>query len=161
MSADGESGAKALNASRMNKSAVEIDDAVMAAWQACRESGGDEMPWLALGYESKKLLKLLGTGVKGGYASLRPHLAEDTVTYGAFRVSCDGASRFVFVASIGPHAGGMVKGRATAHTQSVENALEGTTRWEYGKVVKVHNGKELLDIDLDNGQTFDVFDAMA
>ena len=125
--ADGESGAKALNASRMNKSAVEIDDAVMAAWQACRESGGDEMPWLALGYESKKLLKLLGTGVKGGYASLRPHLAEDTVTYGAFRVSCDGASRFVFVASIGPHAGGMVKGRATAHTQSVENALEGTT----------------------------------
>ena len=43
-----------------------------------------------------------------------------------------------------------------------DNAIEGTTRWEYGKVVKVHNGKELLDIDLDNGQnlrctpTFDV-----
>ena len=33
-----------------------------------------------------------------------------------------------------------------------DNALEGTTRWEYGKVVKVHTGKELLDIDLDNGQ---------
>ena len=44
-----------------------------------------------------------------------------------------------------------------------DNALEGTTRWEYGKVVKVHTGKELLDIDLDNGQqlrfapTYDVF----
>ena len=25
-------------------------------------------------------------------------------------------------------------------------------RWEYGRVVKVHRGKELLDIDLDNGQ---------
>ena len=33
-----------------------------------------------------------------------------------------------------------------------DNALEGTMRWEYGKVVKVHTGKELLDIDLDNGQ---------
>ena len=48
-----------------------------------------------------------------------------------------------------------------------DNALEGTTRWEYGKVMKVHAGKELLDIDLDNGQQlrftpmFDVFDAMA
>ena len=25
-------------------------------------------------------------------------------------------------------------------------------RWEYGKVVKVHSGGELVDIDLDNGQ---------
>ena len=25
-------------------------------------------------------------------------------------------------------------------------------RWEYGKVIKVHAGKELLDIDLDNNQ---------
>ena len=29
--------------------------------------------------------------------------------------------------SIGPSAGGMVKGRATAHTQIVENSLVGTT----------------------------------
>ena len=48
-----------------------------------------------------------------------------------------------------------------------DNALEGTMRWEYGKVVKVHTGKELLDIDLDNGQqlrytpTFDVVAAPA
>ena len=46
-----------------------------------------------------------------------------------------------------------------------DNALAGTTRWEYGKVVKVHSGKELLDIDLDNGQqlrytpTFEVYAA--
>ena len=33
-----------------------------------------------------------------------------------------------------------------------DNALEGTMRWEYGKVVKVHTGKELLDIDMDNRQ---------
>ena len=33
-----------------------------------------------------------------------------------------------------------------------DNALEGTMRWEYGKVIKVHAGKELLDIDLDNNQ---------
>ena len=25
-------------------------------------------------------------------------------------------------------------------------------RWQYGKVVKVHAGKELLDIDLDSGE---------
>ena len=37
------------------------------------------------------------------------------------------AHRAVLAASIGPNAGGMVKGRATAHTQSVENILEGTT----------------------------------
>ena len=33
-----------------------------------------------------------------------------------------------------------------------DNALEGTMRWEYGKIVKVHEGRELVDIDLDNGQ---------
>ena len=45
---------------------------------------------------------------------------------------------------------------------SDDNALPETMRWEYGKVVKVHGGKELLDIDLDNGErmrsmpTFDI-----
>ena len=33
-----------------------------------------------------------------------------------------------------------------------DNALEGTMRWEYGRVRKVHSGKELLEVDLDNGQ---------
>jgi hypothetical protein len=33
-----------------------------------------------------------------------------------------------------------------------DNAIAGTMRWEYGKVVKVHSGGELVDIDLDNGQ---------
>ena len=43
-----------------------------------------------------------------------------------------------------------------------EGALPGTMRWSYGKIVKVISGKELLDIDLDNGEqvraapTFDV-----
>ena len=35
---------------------------------------------------------------------------------------------------------------------SDDNALAGTMRWEYGKVVKVHSGKELLDVDFDNGE---------
>ena len=45
---------------------------------------------------------------------------------------------------------------------SDDNALAGTMRWEYGKVVRVHSGKELLDVDLDNGEqmravpTFDI-----
>ena len=45
---------------------------------------------------------------------------------------------------------------------SEDNALAGTMRWEYGKVVKVHSGKELLDVDFDNGEqmravpTFDI-----
>ena len=25
-------------------------------------------------------------------------------------------------------------------------------RWQYGKIVKVHSGGELIDVDLDNGQ---------
>ena len=39
-------------------------------------------------------------------------------------------------------------------------------RWEYGTVVKVHSGKELLDINLDNGQhlrwtpLFEIFSVM-
>ena len=57
---------------------------------------------------------------------LRQHLASDAVTYGAFKVSVGGTNKHVFISAIGPNAGGMVKGRATAHTQSVENALEGT-----------------------------------
>lgn len=30
--------------------------------------------------------------------------------------------------------------------------MQSTLFWEYGKVIKVHAGKELLDIDLDNNQ---------
>ena len=33
-----------------------------------------------------------------------------------------------------------------------DNALDDTMRWEYGRVTKVYSGKELLDVDLDNGQ---------
>ena len=58
---------------------------------------------------------------------------------------------------------GMLRIKSLVRLAFEDNALEGTTRWEYGKVVKVHTGKELLDIDLDNGQqlrfapTYDVF----
>ena len=31
-------------------------------------------------------------------------------------------------------------------------ALEGTTRWQFGKVVKVYPGGELIDVDFDNGE---------
>eukprot|EP00964_Phaeocystis_antarctica_P045788 scaffold26377_cov45-Phaeocystis_antarctica.AAC.2 len=43
-----------------------------------------------------------------------------------------------------------------------DSAIEGTMRWQYGKVVKVFSGGELVDIDLDSGEelraapTFDV-----
>ena len=41
-------------------------------------------------------------------------------------------------------------------------AIEGTMRWQYGKVVKIFTGGELVDINLDSGEelratpTFDV-----
>ena len=124
--ADGQAKAEALNAGRMNACEVEFAPEVEPAWQACVGSDADAMTWLAMSYESKKKLKLLGSGV-GGYAAMRPHLADDAVTYGAFKVLQGGAAKFVFIASIGPNAGAMVKGRATAHTKSIENALEGTT----------------------------------
>lgn len=194
--ADGESGAKALNASRMNSAGgLEFAPEIAAALSECVSSA--ELSWLALGYESKKALKLLATGSSGGYAALKPHLADDAVVYSAFKVACAGSQKLVFLSSIGPNAGGMasrhqhsnqlpatsrsavqglirtaysysavspsctlrhvavrhalslalpscptacaslspylsvswpqVKGRATAHTQIVENALEGTT----------------------------------
>lgn len=124
---DGEAGAKALNASRMNNSEVDMSEPdIASAWAQCVSSEAAVLSWIALGYDGKKKLKLLGTGT-GGYANLMPHLANDQVVYGAFKVLADGAAKLVFVASIGEDAGGMVKGRATAHTQSVENALEGTT----------------------------------
>ena len=45
-----------------------------------------------------------------------------------------------------------LKKGAFVRIASDDNALAETMRWEYGKVVKVHSGKELLDIDLDNGE---------
>ena len=90
-------------------------------------SAAGEHAFIALGYESKKKLALIGAGTTGGFASLRPLLADDAVIYGAFKLSAGGTPKLCFVASIGENAGGMVKGRATAHTQIVENALEGTT----------------------------------
>ena len=121
---DGEKGAKALNAARMGRSEVDVSSPdIAAAWARC-VSG--EASWIALGYTAKTTLGLLGSG-DGGYKGLRPQLAEDAVVYGAFRVQANGASKLIFVASIGQNAGAMVKGRATAHTQSIEGALEGTT----------------------------------
>jgi hypothetical protein len=93
--ADGEAGAKALNASRMGTSAVDFSAEVAPAWLACRES--KELSWIALGYEGKKAIKLLGSGDAGGYAGLRPLLADDTVTYGAFTVTVGGAMKRVFI----------------------------------------------------------------
>ena len=119
--ADGEAGAKALNALRAQSDVDMSDPAIATAWQACHGQGS---PWLALGYADKKKLKLLGSGTAGGYSALREQFADDAVVYGAFK--CSEPAKLVFVAWIGESAGGMVKGRATAHTQSVENALEGT-----------------------------------
>ena len=120
--ADGEAGAKALNALRAQSDVELMDPSIAAAWESVVASS--ESAWLALGYESKKTLKLLGSGTNGGYRALREMLADDQVVYGAFR--CAEPAKIVFVAWVGEEAGGMVKGRATAHTQSVENALEGT-----------------------------------
>ena len=120
--ADGEAGAKALNALRAQADVELTDPAIAAAWDTVLACSGPA--WLALGYESKKKLKLLGCGTDGGYSALRALLADDQVVYGAFR--CADPAKLVFVAWVGEDAGGMVKGRATAHTQSVESALEGT-----------------------------------
>lgn len=122
---DGEAGAKSLNASRMNMSAVDFDAEIEQAWAQVTGSAAGAVPWIALGYESKKKLKLLATGMDGGYGALRPHLTDDAVVYGAFKLA--EPAKLIFVTSIGENTGGMVKGRATAHAQSVENALEGTT----------------------------------
>ena len=125
---DGEAGARSLNAGRMNSSEVEMSDgAIVAAHTEMlnTKDSASVMSWIALGYAAKKKLCLLGSGV-GGYESLRPHLADDAVVYAVFKVLCGGSPKLVFISSIGPNAGAMVKGRATAHTQSVENALEGT-----------------------------------
>ena len=119
--ADGESGAKALNASRMNSAGgLEFAPEIAAALSECVSSA--ELSWLALGYESKKALKLLATGSSGGYAALKPHLADDAVVYSAFKVACAGSQKLVFLSSIGPNAGGM----ASRHQHS--NQLPATSR---------------------------------
>ena len=118
---DGEAGAKALNASRMGRSEVEMAPEIAAAWDKVISN---ENSWIAIGYTGKKQLALLGSGDEPkGYAGLRPLLADDAVVYGVFR--CRAPETLVFVASIGENAGGMVKGRATAHTQSVEGEFTG------------------------------------
>lgn len=119
--AGGESGAKALNASRMNSTGgLEFAPEIAAALSECVSSA--ELSWLALGYESKKALKLLATGSSGGYAALKPHLADDAVVYSAFKVACAGSQKLVFLSSIGPNAGGM----ASRHQHT--NQLPATSR---------------------------------
>ena len=114
--ADGESGAKVLNASRMNSTGgLEFSPEIAAALSECVSSAA--LSWLALGYESKNALKLLATGSAGGYAALKPHLADDAVVYSAFKVACAGSQKLVFLSSIGPNAGGMASRRRRSNLQ--------------------------------------------
>jgi hypothetical protein len=122
---DGEAGAKKLNASRPSSDVDVSAPEISSAWSDC-VSDTSPNDWLALAYDGKKKLKLLGTGA-GGFASLRPLLTDDAVVYGAFVVKLGSTTRRVFISSIGEMAGAMVKGRAAMHTQDIENALEGTT----------------------------------
>ena len=127
--ADGESGAKALNASRMNSAGgLEFAPEIAAALSECVSSA--ELSWLALGYESKKALKLLATGSSGGYAALKPHLADDAVVYSAFKVACAGSQKLVFLSSIGPNAGGM----ASRHQHS--NQLPAASRSAFQGLIR-------------------------
>ena len=88
--ADGESGAKALNASRINSTGgLDLAPEIAAALSECVSS--TELSWPALGYESKNALKLLATGSAYGYAALKPHLADDAVVYSAFKLACAGS----------------------------------------------------------------------
>jgi hypothetical protein len=94
--ADGESGAKALNASRINSTGgLDLAPEIAAALSECVSS--TKLSWPALGYESKNALKLLATGSAGGYAALKPHLADDAVVYSAFKVACAGSQRVLIV----------------------------------------------------------------
>ena len=104
--ADGESGAKVLNASRMNSTGgLDFSPEIAAALSECMSSAA--LSWLALGYASKNALKLLATGSTGGYAALKPHLADDAVVYSAFKVACAGSQKLVFLSSIGANTAGM------------------------------------------------------
>ena len=126
--ADGEAGAKALNASRMGRSEVDMSAPdIAAAWTKVVNG---EATWIALGYTGKTSLGLLGSGSGCGYGEamralagdsrqltstllrgshvastshraegLRPMLADDKVVYGAFRLA--EPSKLVFVASVG------------------------------------------------------------
>ena len=55
-----------------------------------------------------------------------------------------------------------LKKNAVVRVAFDDTAIEGTMRWQYGKVVKVFTGGELVDINLDSGEelratpTFDV-----
>ena len=128
--ADGESGAKALNASRMNSAGgLEFAPEIAAALSECVSSA--ELSWLALGYESKKALKLLATGSSGGYAALKPHLADDAVVYSAFKVACAGSQKLVFLSSIGPNAGGMASRHQHQLPATSRSAAQGLVRTAY------------------------------
>ena len=85
-----------------------------------------------------------------------------------------GFTKIIFQGTLGVQAQGgsvhsckapeptQLKKNAVVRVAFDDTAIEGTMRWQYGKVVKVFTGGELVDINLDSGEelratpTFDV-----
>jgi hypothetical protein len=132
---------------------IELDQKTLEA-EMCVLSVGD------------RILHDLGEGEGEGEGGFRAGIVKRLDTAGRLCVQLDGSREEKMLARTdmlfkAPEPT-TLKVKSLVRLAFTDNAIEGTTRWEYGKVVKVHNGKELLDIDLDNGQnlrftpTFDV-----
>ena len=109
---------------------VKICTKIYEAWEQCTDVANADAPtFLAFGYchdsgDCREKLVVRGSGA-GGYAGLLPHLDIYTVVYGAFKVLCEGAPRWVFLCLIGQHAGALVRDAAHAHRKEVQQQLDG------------------------------------
>jgi len=84
---------------------------------------------LVLGYDAsegdtREKLVLLGSGA-GGFFMLRPLIDRFTVTYGVFKVICEGSPRWIFVCCVGKSSGSVVKDAAESHWREAASQFKG------------------------------------
>jgi len=108
------------------KSDLELSPEVLQVWEQCMDPK-TPLTYMALGYEhgSRSKVVLIGSG-DDGFTGLRTHFSDaQHVVYGTFQVRAAGAPRHVFICSIGPHAGALVKEQCLYHHKDVHRQLSG------------------------------------
>ena len=113
-------------------SGVVVLSNVVETWNGKVRDHDAESDFLIVGFSppsSKTQVDVIEEG-SGGFVVLKERLRAEqyrsVVTFGAFKDDSDG--KFVHFMHTGPHAGAMVKGRASMAKQGILNHLEGCVR---------------------------------
>ena len=106
-------------------------DAVAGPMLAVRDAPG--AAWLVAKLDAAgKALELVATGADGGLAAMRPHLADDAVSWAAFSFVAgypygEGSRKAAFLTCVGPGVGAMKKGKVALQKAGVMACFEGAS----------------------------------